>query len=536
MFATIPVGAPYYPDGAKPRKLPPQTPVRFPQCTPQSNGKAASSSDDSLVSLLQSIHRPADIRLSHLEALGLHVITDAQPQDLIPESNYLPPVEAWNAIQADDLLRANDATKRPLSNGNLSPGAQMYRERRDELLLDNTAAFRSIRRIPPPTGESSVRLGNAYEFFKNLDFFSTYWDDTSLPPKEVPSAEDSSQGTDEPHDKPGVPSHNATHQRIGTGSQLPPEYRQNLMTSFVKLVAYDFGCNVSIARSEPRLHLTPPSTTSSPPSHFNSSAHFIYRTPTERSAARGGIVEGPVATISCRTSTIFATEADSLLDLSREVVAVIITAQHRAREGKTEKRFGQDQWWTTVPRWGGGPGGPIGREADKADETASASTLPAPITQVEEKISPVTSETRRIFGINPTPTKRSKRGKENLQIYDNYRKLLPPAPTWDRRTRYMPIGKPVPGKGYDDIFLISALNHHVSIVRVRVPDVLLGVLEGGSGQWRKVVMWRSKWFDLFLSDDRVEAMQIVWGMMAWLMRRVDGPLPVKGQGEKMDTT
>lgn len=542
---------------ATPRKLPPQTPVRFPQCAPSTEDRRRPLSElrEPLVSLLQKIQRPADIKLNHFEALSLHVI-DSKPEDLIPESSYLPPVKEWNAIASDNLPEANDATRKPLCNGKISPGVQTYRERQDEIRIENTAAFRSIRRIPPPTGESAVRLGNAYEFFKNLEFFSGYWDDTSLPPKEevtevtssdepLPSCEDTEKEISEidlfSEDKP-IPTQQATHHRTGNGSQLPPEYRQNLITSFVKLVAYDFGCNVSLPRSEPRLYLTP-SDSSKPTSYFNSSATFIFRTPTDRSSARGGIIEGPVAAVSCRTSTVFATDADSRLDLAREVVAVLLTAQHRSREGRTEKRFGENQWWTTKPRWGGGPGGPIGKEADKSDEPSiSPSTAakvateatPAPVT---EPVQSIAAETKRMFGLNATlPSKRSKKIKEgNMQIYENYRKMLPPSTTWDRRTRYMPIGKPVPSLGYDDIFLVSALNHHVSIVRVRVPDALLSVLEGGDGEWEKVVMWRSKWYDLFLAEERVEAMQIIWGMMAFQMRKIEVPVAGDG-GERMDTS
>ena len=183
------------------------------------------------------------------------MISDSKIEDLIPEPSYLPPVEAWNTIDLENLPEANDETKNPLSNGNLSPGVHTFRERQNELRIDNTAAFRTIRRIPPPAGESAVRLGNAYEFFKNLELFSAYWDDTSLPPREevlaaaasddpIPSSELNKDEDVEvdlfSKDEP-TPAHLLTHQRTGNGSQLPQEYRQNLITAFVKLVTYDFG-------------------------------------------------------------------------------------------------------------------------------------------------------------------------------------------------------------------------------------------------------------------------------------------------------
>lgn len=535
-----------------PRKIQPPTPVRFPKCTPQAEDTLPSSfwGDKPLVALLQTIYRPGDIQLSHFQALGLHVICDATPQDILPDASFLPPFEKWREIGPEKLDEATRDSKKPLNNGSLSPGVQTYQERRKELSIDNTAAFRTIRRIPVPPGETSVRLGNAYEFFKNLELFSGYWLDTSLP--QSASSPEGTSSTPEKNDaekekdkekNPAIPIHLQTHYRTGTGSQLPQEYRQNLLTAFIKLVAYDFGCNVSFPRCEPRLFLTPPSTPtpSKPPSYFNSSVSFIYRTPKDRSSARSGIQEGPVATVSCRTSTVFATEHEERLDLAREVVGILLTAQQRARDGKTEKRSGDGKWWTSKPRWGGGPGGPIGREGDKVEEPIA--TIGS--AEGEKLVTGGMNDVKRaIGGINgPSPSKRSKKSSSlkegNLQIYENYRKMLPPSSTWDRKARYCAIGK-VEGAGYDDIFLVSALNHHVSIVRARVPENLLRILEGGDQAegWEKVTMWRSKWFDLFLASERIEGMELVWGMMAWLMRSQTVPENQSEvmEGDKMDTT
>ena len=517
-----------------PKKSLPPTPAKFPKCTPQADIDLPESTwgNKPLVSLLQTIHRPGDIQLSHFEALRLHVISDATPQDLLPDASFIPPFECWRAVPPERLDEATEESKMPLNNGKQSPGVQTYQERRKELSIDNTAAFRTVRRIPAPSGETSVRLGNAYEFFKNLELFSGFWHDTSLPDSPPPSSPEATPttiqgpGLEEGKEKtPPAPFHLQIHRRTGTGSQLPQEYRQHLLTAFIKLVAYDFGCNVSFPRCEPRLFLTPPPMpkSSKPPSYFNSSVSFIYRTPSDRASARTGIQEGPIATVSCRTSTVFATEPEERLDLAREIIGVLLTAQQRARDGRTEKRAGEGKWWTTAPRWGGGPGGPIGREGDDAGDSILGSaegeklvvgSVPAGINEVK----------RLIGGINgPSPSKRTKKGPNskggNMQIYNNYRKLLPPSSTWDRKARYSAIGK-IEGIGYDDIFLVSALNHHVSIVRARVPEKLLAVLEGEDQAegWERVTMWRSTWFDLFLISERIEAMELIWSMLTWLMR------------------
>ena len=131
----------------------------------------------------------------------------------------------------------------------------------------------------------------------------------------------------------------------------------------------------------------------------------------------------------------------------------------------------------------------------------------------------------------------------NLAIYDSYRMVRPPAAAWDKKTKYAAIGR-TRGADYDDIFVVSALFHHISVVRVRVPDRLLAVLEGEredpaseAKSWGRLEVRRSKWFDLFKADDRIAAVQLLWSMMAYLMRddsveeekkAEDG---VKGEGE-----
>jgi hypothetical protein len=120
----------------------------------------------------------------------------------------------------------------------------------------------------------------------------------------------------------------------------------------------------------------------------------------------------------------------------------------------------------------------------------------------------------------------AKKARKNMSIYDNYRMIRPPAATWDKKAQYEAIGR-VKGADYDDIFVVSSLFHHVSILRVRVPNRLLQVLEGarepeaGRRSWGKVEAWRSPWYDLFDTAQRVAAMKLVWGMMAYQMRKDD---------------
>lgn len=42
--------------------------------------------------------------------------------------------------------------------------------------------------------------------------------------------------------------------------------------------------------------------------------------------------------------------------------------------------------------------------------------------------------------------------------------------------------------------------------------------EGETQPWYALRLHRSRWFNLFSAEDRIEAMRGIWGVMAWLMR------------------
>ncbi|OBT49160.1 hypothetical protein VE00_00009 [Pseudogymnoascus sp. WSF 3629] len=554
---------------SQPHEIPPPTPIRFPSLLPRSPGTAPPPQDLPLRTYIRSIQRPSDIKLSHFEALGLHLIPDAPLTSLLPDPSFLPP-SSWSTplpppsdtdIDPDDLDDTPPTPPLPLNNGRPAPGRATYNERMKELSTPNPAAFRTVRRLLSTPATPTARLGNAYEFFKNLELISGFWVDTSLSGPE-PFAND---GDPEP-------SHQRIHIRSGTGSQTPPDFRAALLAAFVKLVAYDFSCNVSLPRVEPRLHIGPSSSpppnshfpNTSPPSSFPTNISFIYRTPSDRLSARGGIIEGPLAALSARHATSFDKPLDELLDLARETAALFVAAQQRNREGREEIKHDPadpKKWWCFKPRWGGGPGGPIGKEegmvvaptptaapsSSSSSSTSSTSSTPSPTTTTNP---PPSHPTPSSTAPRPPPKRRTTR--KTASLYDAYRQLRPPSTTWDRKARYQCIGRE-PGAEWDDVFLVSCLNHHVSISRLRVGrGVLVGLvgLEGGEGEVGEgpgcagtggkggnggeegemgVTVWRSRWWDLFRAEERVEAMGALWGMMGWLMRDVEGE-----GGERME--
>lgn len=451
----------------------------------------------------------------------MRVIPDVSPGSLLPDASYLPDFQAWDQLSLDEARDNNDTTKRPLNTGAQSPGCHTYHERKRELSMANDDAFQVVRRLPPPKGKQQPRLGNAYEFYRCLESFTTFWPDTSKPPSEgaleVPQADESSPEEKEDDTCKVV--------RTSSGTSMPNDYRQNLINAFIKLVAYDFGCNTQHARTEPRLHVKAPLPTAvagrgddrtQPPSarssYFVSGCTFIYRSPRTREAARQGLVDGPIAAVSARATTAFTEELDHTVDFARELVAALLTAQHRTREGRAESRPGEGEWWTTKPRWGGGTGGPIGREVDR-DAVQGDKDAKPPTSHAGDGSS---------SSSKPSGMPAAKRPRKQMSIYDNYRMVRPPSASWDPKTRYEAIGK-VRGSSHDDIFVVSSLFHHISILRVKVPERLLEVMEGATDEgasrsWGELEVRRSKWYDLFVVEERLEAMKMVWGMMQWVMR------------------
>lgn len=71
---------------------------------------------------------------------------------------------------------------------------------------------------------------------------------------------------------------------------------------------------------------------------------------------------------------------------------------------------------------------------------------------------------------------------------------------------------------------MSSLNHHISVLKLRVHSAYLHYLQtselpdGVDQSWSNPTIYRSKWFDLFDVDDRLEALRLVWGIMGYLAR------------------
>ncbi|CAE6997826.1 hypothetical protein PTTW11_00602 [Pyrenophora teres f. teres] len=290
--------------------------------------------------------------------------------------------------------------------------------------------------------------------------------------------------------------------RIGNGAEMPDQYRIDCVRAFVEPIAWAFGVTLSPHRRPPVLTIERVRF----PVRMSSVA---WRQPQDRAKARQGCMEGPVLGVQCRADVNFGAtgrlDAQSTLDAVRELGGLLLLAQERAREGKTERRGGEGKWWTAKERWGGGPGGEVG-EATAATELAKEVA-----SKLEEK--PVErnrdgSKARR----RPTPS-------------EVWKTLRPGNPLWDPKVTYEAVGKDR-SVAWDNVFMVSSLNHHISLLKLCIhPAYLEYITEGklpehspSDPDWCSPKLSRTRWFDLFNVNDRVEAMRGLWGIMSYLMR------------------
>ncbi len=74
------------------------------------------------------------------------------------------------------------------------------------------------------------------------------------------------------------------------------------------------------------------------------------------------------------------------------------------------------------------------------------------------------------------------------------------------------------------VFLVSSLNHHISLLRLRVHDAYMDFLETGEmptpgsvpADWSAPVLYRTRWYDLIDPRDRAEVLRGLWGMAGYL--------------------
>lgn len=460
-----------------------------------------------LFTQLASIKRPQDISIDRFKPLNLQVESDVDVQQMFPAdpAGSLPPLPWEEEPEIKSAGEGEDQARPLMSNGLPYPPRDRFETLRTELLLDQDDTFREVARLPPREGRSRVRITQSRKFWSGLERMAQYWDtsidnyferpvspeptpqQTSPASCDAPGDEMQTDGpcldpvhtdsadvmdvdgseTDAGTSATGIVSEAKiprptvlmyTGRRIGAGTEMPDEMRDDTIRSFIEMAAWPFGCQVTIPTLPPRLtvgNLLFPVRQS----------FQVARSPRDRQIARQGILEGPVLIAQCRPETIFRVTGDErgkgigeVCDLFREVGGMLLAAQERAREGAAELRPGENKWWTTKPRFGGAPNDGI------LDDLVRNAGIPIPDSMFGDNSSATpapeaeTARKRHKFehsqGSYSTSLARRPSAMRKLSSSEKWKILQPGPSLWDKRMVYQQIGRAM-DSAYDDVrFLI----------------------------------------------------------------------------------
>ncbi|MCJ1470693.1 hypothetical protein MMC07_009340 [Pseudocyphellaria aurata] len=534
----------------------PATPVKLPSHPPREALGIATHTAQEISELFLKIHKTGPT-IRHVQALNICSVTEAALEQLVPKDHL--PSTSWrqdpSTSGGSNVFPASLPVTPILSNGSPVPGHDVYFIRAKELSFDNEDAFRAIERKPALPGRPTIRVAHFRKFWDGLSQMADYWD-TSLDEyrnndaatdqeamdiDQLRTDADSAErgDADKSSKKPDY-----VGRRIGTGKDMPPRHRDDVVFAFVEAIASAFRCKVEKPRMEPKIKLhnlfIPLPQTGN-----------VYRYPRDSQQARRGVLEGPLMGMQCTNQTVFCRPEEASgegqgesANLLREVGVMLSIANKRSREGQTEPDSRAGKWWVSKPRWGGGPGGETGileesQDAKEPEPKLSSSCAPGLADEGKKTTCEPQPPIRRggsdrfLRKQEPGSSKEdcegSAKGRKRTKrsnAVESWKTLQPAQSTWDKNVVYKQIGKPKSAT-CDDIYIVSALYHHVSIVHLRVHPRYLEYINTsappldfvpGRQPWYVLDVRRSKWFDLFVPDDRTQAMRGVWGVMSYLMR------------------
>jgi len=90
---------------------------------------------------------------------------------------------------------------------------------------------------------------------------------------------------------------------------------------------------------------------------------------------------------------------------------------------------------------------------------------------------------------------------------------------------------------FKQVFLVSSLNHHISILKLTVHVAYLDYLRSetmptglpdDAAAWCRPKVQRTRWYDFFDEPQRIEAFRGLWGVTAYLTRE---PAPLQAAGD-----
>ncbi|KAL4779320.1 hypothetical protein BJX76DRAFT_92042 [Aspergillus varians] len=521
---------------------PPPTSLDFPVYKlPDVPDTPSEASLRNLQAVLASIRRPQDITSDKFKDLNLKVETDVPLTDIVLHdgARTAPPLP-WEMDSPDPSIgrpAPEDGSPVFMDNGNPYPPKDKYDLLEHELQLDNDDAFREVARLPPRPGRERVKVTQARKFWTALERMSQYWDasldeyyerakspepseagdtegttpmDVDSPPKATTATATQESKSTEPEQL--VKKYRG--RRIGAGPEMPDDIREETVRALTEMAAWPFGCQASLPMLPPRLVL---GTLLFPVRE----TFLATRPPRDRQLARNGMLEGPVFVAQCRPETVFRAPEQSqgsglgdTCDLVREVGTMLLAAQERAREGAMEIKPGEGKWWTVKPRWGGAPNDAIGDSVR--------------VTNEQEREAAARNERKRS---RPAGLRRPTLNRK-MSSSDKWKIVQPGSSLWDRRMRYIQIGTDKDSP-FDDIYMLSSINHHLAILHLRVHRRYLDIVTTGTSHihehsppdhpWHVLKLRRTRWYNLFDVEDRLEVFKGIWTIFHCLLRHTGGP-------------
>ena len=372
--------------------------------------------------------------------------------------------------------------------------------------------------------------------------------------------------------------------RLGNGEQMSPGTRVAAMRNLIKMAVHKFNCRDYDVSPREKLRIR---NINVPAASYN---FCVARLPADTKFLRTRMVEGPLLAVHCRNEVRFKSREGLLgltsdfvgekFDLFRELGGMLMLAKQRARAGQPiSKGSSEDQWWAVKDRWGGGETrwGQLASEVFEDDDPSWSPKerqmqLERKEKEDEERRKQQAAEATDLKHLTPEdlmsgrstpssgrPKKKKKSGEDGgngkdraeykdgrrlvyvsplrRKWYQEWLKIRPNGPCLDEKMICRAIGKQTDGKGtssWDDIYMLSAANHHACILRMSVHDNYLKWLETGKGSDPKsadaplkssrprqdhvLYVSRSAWLDLFNIEQRKELLIGIWRILSWINR------------------
>lgn len=370
-------------------------------------------------------------------------------------------------------------------------------------------------------------------------------------------------------------------QRLGNGEQMSPGTRVAAVRNLLKMAIYKFNCRDYDVSPREKLRIR---NINVPAVSYN---FCVARLPADPKLGRARMVEGPLLAAHCRGEVRFksregllSTTSDFVgekFDFFREMGGMLMLAKQRAREGQAlSKEPKEEQWWAIKSRWGGGEmrwgqlASEIFEDEDPSwspeerrlqlekrekeeEERKKADAAAAPDLK---NLNPEDLMSNTVTATSERPKKKKKGGAEGngskdkaeykdgkrlafvppmrRKWYQEWLKIRPNGPSWDEKIIPRRIGQPAADDGaggWDDVYMISAANHHACILKMSVHANYVEWLETGevrqpdergaghgSRQPHVLYVGRSRWFDLFEIKERKELLTGIWRILSWLNR------------------